>query len=136
MKRILYSSPTGVAIIVPTGTVEDAIKDVPAGADYEIVDTAAIPADRTFRDAWFHDTTPEPQKIGVDMGKAKDISHVRRRAARAEEFAPLDIKATIPSEAAAAEAARQAIREKYAAMQIQIDAATDVDALKAATGGE
>ena len=69
--------------------------------------------------------------ITVNIDKAKSIVHEARRAKRAEEFAPLDIKATIPSEAAAAEAARQAIREKYAAMQTQINAASGVDELKA-----
>jgi hypothetical protein len=44
----------------------------------------------------------------------------------------LDIKATIPSEATAAEAARQAVRDKYATMQTAIDAATTTDAIKAA----
>jgi hypothetical protein len=44
----------------------------------------------------------------------------------------LDIKATIPSEATAAEAARQVIRDKYAAMQTAIDAATTTDQIKAA----
>ncbi len=69
--------------------------------------------------------------IVINIDKAKAIVHDKRRAARAAEFAPLDIKATIPSEAAAAEAARQAIREKYAAMQTQIDAAPGVPELKA-----
>lgn len=69
--------------------------------------------------------------ISINLDKAKSIVHDKRRAARAAEFAPLDIKATIPSEAAAAEAARQAVREKYATMQAAIDAAADVDALKA-----
>jgi hypothetical protein len=68
--------------------------------------------------------------IGINIDKAKAICHDKRRAARAAEFAPLDVKATIPSEATAAEAARQAVREKYAAMQTQIDAASDVVALK------
>lgn len=67
--------------------------------------------------------------ITIDMTKAKAICHDKRRAARANEFAPLDIKATIPSEAAQAEAARQAVREKYAAMQVAIDAAPDVEVL-------
>jgi len=64
--------------------------------------------------------------ITVNLDKAKGIAHEKRRAARADEFAPLDIKATIPSEANAAEAARQVIRDKYAAIQADIDAATDV----------
>jgi len=69
--------------------------------------------------------------ITVDMTKAKEIAHEKRRAARAEEFAPLDIKATIPSEATAAEEARAAIRAKYAQMQTAMDAATTADELKA-----
>ena len=69
--------------------------------------------------------------ITIDLTKAKDICHEKRRAARSAEFAPLDIKATIPSEAAAAEAARQAIRDKYAAMQVQMDAAQTPEELKA-----
>jgi hypothetical protein len=70
--------------------------------------------------------------ITINIDKAKAIAHDKRRAARAAEFAPLDIKATIPSEAAAAEAARQFIRDKYADIQIAIDAATTVDDIKSA----
>lgn len=68
--------------------------------------------------------------IAINIDKAKAIVHDKRRAVRAAEFAPLDIKATIPSEAAAAEAARQAIREKYAAIQSDIDSAPGVPELK------
>ena len=69
--------------------------------------------------------------ITINIDKAKAIAHDKRRAARSAEFAPLDIKATIPSEAQAAEAARQAIRDKYAEMQAQMDAAQTVEELKA-----
>ena len=69
--------------------------------------------------------------IVINIDKAKQIAHEKRRLARSEEFAPLDIKATIPSEAASAEAARQIIRDKYAAMQTQMDAAATTDELKA-----
>ena len=68
--------------------------------------------------------------IVIDITKAKAITHEARRAARSAEFAPLDIKATIPSEAAAAEEARAAIRVKYAEMQTAVDAAADVTTLK------
>jgi hypothetical protein len=68
--------------------------------------------------------------ITINIDKAKAITHDKRRAARSAEFAPLDIKATIPSEAAAAEAARAAIRTKYAGIQTAVDAAADVAALK------
>ena len=69
--------------------------------------------------------------ITINIDKAKTVAHDMRRAARAAEFAPLDIKATIPSEAEAAEAARQFIRDKYANIQITIDAAATVDDLLA-----
>jgi len=68
--------------------------------------------------------------IVIDLTKAKAITHDARRVARAAEFAPLDIKATIPFEAVAAEAARAAIRTKYADMQTAVDAAANVAALK------
>ncbi|MFI3187400.1 MAG: hypothetical protein QX198_15605 [Methylococcaceae bacterium] len=69
--------------------------------------------------------------ITVNLDKAKLIAHGMRRAKRAEEFKPLDIKATIPSEAVAAEAARQLVRDKYAVMQSAIDTVGTVDGLKA-----
>ena len=68
--------------------------------------------------------------ITINLDKAKNITHDARRAKRAEEFAPLDVKATIPSEATAAEEARQAVRDKYAAIQSNIDNAQGVDELK------
>jgi hypothetical protein len=70
--------------------------------------------------------------ITINITKAKTIAHNARRAARSAEFAPLDIKATIPSEAAAAETARAAVRVKYAEMQSAIDAATTTIEIKAA----
>ena len=70
--------------------------------------------------------------ITVDMTKAKEIAHDMRRQERAAEFAPLDIKVTIPAEADAAETARAAIRTKYETMQTNIKLAADVAALKTA----
>ena len=70
--------------------------------------------------------------ITINIDKAKAIAHDKRRQARSAEFAPLDIKATIPSEATAAEAARQIIRDKYALMQSDINAATTIEQIKAA----
>ena len=69
--------------------------------------------------------------ININLNKAKDIVHDIRRAKRTAEFAPLDVKATIPSETTEAETARQAVREKYEAMQADIEAAQTLDDLKA-----
>ncbi len=73
--------------------------------------------------------------IRVNVEKAKAIAHDMRRAARAAEFAPHDevIAKRIPGVAEAeAEAARAAIRVKYAAIQEAINAAATPDEIKAA----
>lgn len=76
-------------------------------------------------------------KVTVSVDKAKVIAHQRRRAMRAEEFAPLDevIMKQIPgTDLLGAEASRQLIRDKYAEKQIQIDAASTTEELKAILG--
>jgi hypothetical protein len=57
-QRIIYQNDDGgVSIIVPAPecglTIEEiAIKDVPQGKAYHIVDVSEVPEDRTFRNAW------------------------------------------------------------------------------------
>jgi hypothetical protein len=56
--RIIYPKDDGgVAVIIPAAecglTIEEiAAKDVPAGKPFKIIDTADVPTDRTFRNAW------------------------------------------------------------------------------------
>jgi hypothetical protein len=72
--------------------------------------------------------------ITINIDKAKAVAHDKRREARAIEFQPYDeaIAKQIPGQMEGAEAARAAIRTKYADMQTAIDAATTVDEIKAA----
>ena len=130
--RIIFQNESGgVSVIVPTGSVELALKDVPEGVPYEIVTTDDIPIDRYFRNAWVADGAA----VAVDLGKAKDIGHDIRRTMRSEEFQPFDeiIAKQIPgADALAAEAARAEIRDKYAQVQLAIDTAADPDAIKLA----
>ena len=134
-QRIIYQNESGgVSVIVPTGSVELALKDVPAGVPYEIVSAADIPSDRTFRNAWIADGAA----VAVDLGKAKDIGHDIRRTMRSEEFAPFDeiIAKQIPGNSAVeTEASRQAIREKYADIQAAINVAETPDEIKSALEG-
>jgi hypothetical protein len=75
--------------------------------------------------------------IAINVTKAKAIGHDMRRAARAAEFAPYDeaIAKQIPGQMEGAEAARQAIRDKYVAIQTAIDASATPDEIKAALAG-
>lgn len=76
--------------------------------------------------------------ITINLNKAKDIAHGIRRTKREEEFAPYDaiIMKQIPgADATAAETARAEIRDKYATIQTNIDAAEDVASLKTVVEG-
>jgi hypothetical protein len=73
--------------------------------------------------------------ITINMNKAKAIGHDMRRAQRKAEFTPFDavIAKQIPgADHVAAEASRQAIRDKYALMQDAIDDANNADEIKVA----
>ena len=131
--RIIYPTPDGVAITTPTGEVpiEQVAAQVAPDGIYAIVDSSAIPTDRTFRAAWVY----SPDGIEIDLDRAKAIAHDIRRRRRADELAPHDrvISLKIPGASAdQAEAARAAIRERYSIMQTAIDAAKTVDAIHAA----
>jgi hypothetical protein len=136
MKIIYTNNEGGISVIHPTGELsieEVAAKDVPEGVAYEIVEDDAIPSDRTFRGAWVMGDCC----VEHDLDKCKAIGHDKRRAARAEEFAPLDevIAKQIPgNDPAEVEAERQLVRDKYVAVQDQIDAAASPDEIKAALG--
>ena len=132
-QRIIYPTPEGIAVIIPAAecglSIEEiAAKDVPEGTPYEIVSADEIPSDRTFRGAWVMGDCC----IDHDLECCKDIAHDRRRAARAEEFKPHDelIAKQIPgADAAAAEAARQEIRDRYTEIQTAIEDAATVEQL-------
>lgn len=74
MTRIIYKTDAGgVAVIIPAQEAIDiygieaiAIKDVPAGKPYKIVDVSTIPSDRTEREAWTVDDADLTDGIGGD----------------------------------------------------------------------
>jgi hypothetical protein len=77
MNRIIYNQDNGVvAVIIPTAEaleqhtiMEIAIKDVPAGKPYKIVDVADIPSDRTFRNAWTIDEADLTDGVGAESNE-------------------------------------------------------------------
>ena len=144
MSKIIYPTNGSLAVITPNPacklTLEQiAEKDVPKGLPYRLVDASAFPVDGMFFSAWEADFGSEHTVITVNMAKAKTIGHDIRRAQRADEFAPLDaeIAKQIPgADTASVEAQRQIIRDKYAGIQMQIDAAETPNEIKAALGME
>jgi hypothetical protein len=74
---IIYKQDTGVvAIVRPTEEALNAhsiqaiaIKDVPAGKPFKIVDAADIPSDRSDRDAWTVDEADLTDGIGGESNE-------------------------------------------------------------------
>ena len=67
-KRIIYPQETGIAVIIPTGELsleETALKDVPSGVKYKIIDASDLPSDREFRNAWEYDFTDSFDGVGA-----------------------------------------------------------------------
>jgi len=77
MNRIIYLQDNGVvAVIIPTPEALDAhgiqaiaIKDVPAGKKFKIVDASDIPEDRTFREAWTVDDAALTDGVGGESNE-------------------------------------------------------------------
>lgn len=72
--RIIYKTDDGgVAVIVPylgsgIPIEQIALKDVPAGKPFKIVEETDIPSDRTLREAWTVDDGDLTDGIGADYG--------------------------------------------------------------------
>jgi hypothetical protein len=77
MNRIIFKNDQGgVSVIIPTpealeqyGIQAIAIKDVPAGKPFKIVDAADIPSDRSDRDAWTVDEADLTDGIGGESNE-------------------------------------------------------------------
>lgn len=110
----------------PTQTVEERMAAKYPGLTHEIVERSVVPNDRTFRKAW----KPKVGGVEIDMSRAKNVAHARRRFRRSERMKPHDRDATIPVKAVEAEAARQVIRDADAALQVELDAALNPTQLK------
>jgi hypothetical protein len=110
---ITYPQPNGqVAVVIPTGDVNDAIKDVPVGVEYKIIESVDI--DNEYFNAYEFDAETG-SKINIE--KAKAIHLDKFRAARAPKLAKLDIdfmkavEANDEAKKAEIIAAKQALRD-------------------------
>lgn len=73
-QRIIYTNDDGtVSVIVPAPecglTIEQiALKDVPFGKPFKIIDVSDLPTDRTQRNAWTVDEADLTDGVGADYG--------------------------------------------------------------------
>ena len=67
-QKIIYPQETGIAVITPTGELSveaTALKDVPTGVKYKIIDESDLPSDRDFRNAWEYDFSTDFDGVGA-----------------------------------------------------------------------
>ena len=107
---ITYPQPNGqVAVVIPCGDVNDAIKDVPAGVEYKIVNSIDI--DNDYFNSYEFDT-----EIGakVNIEKAKAIHLDKFRSARTPLLASLDVDFIRAVEAANTTLQQEIVSKKQA----------------------
>ena len=69
--KIIYQEADGnVCVITPAANcfltdAQTALKDVPTGLAYKIVDDSVVPSDRTFRNAWAVDEATLTDGVGA-----------------------------------------------------------------------
>lgn len=135
MQIIVWDDNGVLCVLTPTGEKDFAevlANDVPPGVAPVVVESENMPADRFFRGAW---KLGAGGKVFEGIAGSRKIAHEIRRADRAKKLAPLDIEATIPGKAAAAEAAREVIRQANAKLQADIDAAAKPDDIRLLLAG-
>ena len=87
MKRIIYKTDSGVAIISPspnwTGTMEElASKDVPSGVEYYIVDASSLPTNPKHRMFWeIKNGMVEVNQTKANQAEAEEIAKEEAREA-------------------------------------------------------
>lgn len=120
MKIIVYGTET-VSVV---NKITDLPPNLPKNA--VTMDSSDLPPRGPFRPAW----ELRDGGVQINLAKAKEICHRRRRIVRQVDFAPWDIKATDPlrfgDEATQAETERQKIRDKDAGIQTKIEEASTV----------
>jgi len=125
---ITYPQPNGqVAIVIPCGDVNNAIKDVPEGIEYKIVDSVDI--DNNYFNAYEFDA-----ELGakVNIEKAKSIHLDKFRSARTLLLAVLDISFMRAVEAGDVDLQKEISSKKQALRDVtSIDLPDDLAGIKA-----
>lgn len=80
-KVIIYKTEDGIAIVNPSPycglTVEQvALKDVPFGKPFKIIDISELPEDQTTRNAWIVDESDLTDGIGANYGVGSDYPFI------------------------------------------------------------
>ncbi len=74
MKKIVYKTETGIAIITPAHGIVGAMKDIPKGVEYKIIEDTELLQDRTYHNAWTYDLKIDAvKKVEIDAEIAETV---------------------------------------------------------------
>jgi hypothetical protein len=128
MSLITYPQPNGqVAVVIPTGDVNDAIKDVPEGVEYKIVESVDIDND-------YFNAYEFVAEIGskINIEKVKAIHLDKFRSARTSLLAALDVEFMRAVEAEDTDLQKEIAAKKQALRDVtKIELPNDLEGIKA-----
>jgi hypothetical protein len=129
MNVIVWTNSSGsVSICTPTGELPiEEVKSKDTPADSVIVDTGTFPADVDFIDAW----VLQGSVVSVDMGRAKEFTKKRLRAAREPLLQKLDVDFQRALESGIDPAPIVAEKQRLRDITKLPDACTSLDELRA-----
>jgi hypothetical protein len=128
MPFIIYpQADNKLAVIIPTGDYQDAIKDVPQGVEYAVVDDLGD-LDNEYFDAF------EYQDLGIacNIDKAKAIHRDKFRASRAPKLQALDVAYSRADESGDAAKKAEIAAQKQALRDVtKIELPSNLEGIKA-----
>lgn len=146
MRKIIFTAPDGrLCVVHPVINTHPRPENIteaqaeqrawdklpPDAINPQFVDEAAIPSDRTFRNAWTHGGTA----VTIDMPKAREIHRNKLRELRASKLAALDVAYDKADEIGDLSAKKIIAAQKQALRDVtkdtRIDSSATPDELKA-----
>ena len=124
MKKIVYKTDDGIAVITPAHSIELAMKDIPNGAENKIIEDTELPADRVFRNAWGYD-------LKEDIPKSQEIWKDKLRADRKPLLEQLDVDSMRAIEDGIDTTDIIAKKQRLRDITLLVDAAKTIDEIKA-----
>jgi len=99
----------GIKLVTDQDVLDYIIKrSIPEGVEWHVVPKDSIPEDRTFRNAWTHDSSA----IFVDMVKARDLKMGDLRKVRNAKLKSLDVTFMLALEKGDSEATKEIATKK------------------------
>lgn len=128
-KKIIYELNGNVCVVTPVdeSKIDEVIKkDIPIGVPFKVIDSSALPEDRSFRNAWKLSNS----NIDIDILKAKEITKDRLRKEREPVLKALDVDYMLATEKKKNTDSIITEKQRLRDLTLEVDKLTTLDELK------